>query len=361
MEPVSLLNIPIDSLIRIISWMPSDQVGGAVCACKAFCEAAATASDQIASELGMAPPLVRPGEGVSWRLHFIQRTSASRSTLASGSYHTLMATGEGLLLSWGGGEDIDDDEGLHILEGNNEGDSEGETDETDILQVLGHLGHGSPVGKSILIPTPVSALSEFRVVAVSIGGGGDINGLAVTACFSLAVTACGQAFSWGSGMFGQLGHGDNSDQLKPRAIEALGSKVLDATCGSYNGLALLATGEVFSWGKGAVGHPTSLGVEIGMDAIELFQMELFQMESNKGSRTFALLPRRIEGLAHERAVVIHGGGDHSNSSLAVSCPESEPTAESVPIGGAAGPIPDSNPLPNPCQLKELPGPLVRAP
>ena len=38
---------------------------------------------------------------------------------------------------------------------------------------------------------------------------------------SLAVTDCGEVFSWGDGDYGKLGHGNNDRQKRPKQIMAL--------------------------------------------------------------------------------------------------------------------------------------------
>ena len=59
-------------------------------------------------------------------------------------------------------------------------------------------------------PKKVEALSGQRVVAASVG-----------AYHSIALTADGDAFAWGQGDGGRLGHGeDESNQLLPKKVEA---------------------------------------------------------------------------------------------------------------------------------------------
>ena len=106
-------------------------------------------------------------------------------------------------------------------------------------------------------------LAERRVVAVSAGSQ-----------HSLAVTADGAVWSWGFGGLGQLGHGDQQNQLLPKKIEALaGQRVLAVSAGQSHSIAITADGAVSSWGLGGFG---CLG---------------------HGDEQSQLLPKKIEGRA----------------------------------------------------------------
>ena len=108
----------------------------------------------------------------------------------------------------------------------------------------GRLGHGDEEG--LMVPRPVAALQGERVSAIAAGGE-----------HSLVVTTHGQVFSFGSGSFGQLGHGDLQQQLTPHLVAALaGVRVLAVQAGALHSLALSDHGAVFSWGLGAQGQRT---------------------------------------------------------------------------------------------------------
>ena len=103
------------------------------------------------------------------------------------------------------------------------------------------LGHGDQQDQ--LLPKKVEAFAGRCVVAVSAGGG-----------HSLAITTDGAVWSWGWGDDGRLGHGDQQRQLLPKKVEAFaGRRVIAATAGLAQNLALTADDAVFTWGEGGHG------------------------------------------------------------------------------------------------------------
>ena len=113
-------------------------------------------------------------------------------------------------------------------------------------------------------------LAEQRVVAVSAAPN-----------HSLAITADGAVWSWGVGDDGQLGHGDQQNQLLPKKVEALvGQRVVAVSAGTAVSLAITADGAVWSWGYG---HQGRLG---------------------HGNQQHQLLPKKIEAFAGRRVVAV---------------------------------------------------------
>ena len=107
----------------------------------------------------------------------------------------------------------------------------------------------------------MGAFAGRRVVAVSAG-----------ADHSLAITADGAVWSWGGGVSGKLGHGDQQDQLLPKKIEAFaGRRVVAVSAGREHSLATTADGAVFTWGKGecgCLGHGEDLSDQLLPKKIE---------------------------------------------------------------------------------------------
>ena len=70
----------------------------------------------------------------------------------------------------------------------------------------------------------------------------------------------GKLYTWGSGDYGRLGHGDNHSQKQPKLVEILREKdVRKFACGSRHVLALGSDGAVYGWG---CGNDARLGLEL---------------------------------------------------------------------------------------------------
>ena len=77
--------------------------------------------------------------------------------------------------------------------------------------------------------------------------------------FICALTTEKKLFSWGEGMYGQLGHGDKEFRGQPTLIAALADReTVMVACGGAHTVSLDSTGSVFTWGaaaSGQLGHP----------------------------------------------------------------------------------------------------------
>ena len=145
--------------------------------------------------------------------------------VSAGGMHSLALTSDGSVCSWGDGND-------------------------------GRLGHGDREGQ--LLPKKIEALAGQRVVAVSAG-----------AWHSLALTSDGAVWSWGDGDGGQLGHGDEQQQLLPKKVEGFAGEGA-VSAGTYHSIAI-ADGAVFTWGggdDGRLGHGEDLSNQLLPKKIE---------------------------------------------------------------------------------------------
>ena len=127
--------------------------------------------------------------------------------VSSGQFHAACLDSEGRVYTWGWG-------------------------------VHGQLGHGGV--EDGLSPRVVTTLRRHRVVGVSCGY-----------AHTVALTSKGHVFTWGCGLFGQLGTGDTDKHVRPVRVrmEAVGSgRVTRVTAGYFHNIAIMDTGEVVTWG-----------------------------------------------------------------------------------------------------------------
>ncbi|KAI8830380.1 hypothetical protein BJ741DRAFT_712136 [Chytriomyces cf. hyalinus JEL632] len=122
----------------------------------------------------------------------------------------------------------------------------------------GQLGRSNP--RRIVSPVRVDALELFNTIGVSCGDS-----------FTVVVTSCGKALSFGSNTFHQLGHSfDKSQSAKPKLVRYLPSnpisgdsatmpKVVSVSCGSKHTLLLTRSGSVWAFGDNS-------GGQIGMES-----------------------------------------------------------------------------------------------
>lgn len=77
----------------------------------------------------------------------------------------------------------------------------------------------------------------------------------------MVLTSDRKVFSWGSGEYGVLGHGNESGINKPQLIkELVEDEVIFIACGEFNSGAINSAGKLFLWGNGKFGK-LGLGTE----------------------------------------------------------------------------------------------------
>lgn len=70
----------------------------------------------------------------------------------------------------------------------------------------------------------------------------------------MVLTGEGEVYTWGRGDDGRLGHGDNGWKYVPRLTHSLtGQIITHVTCGSYHTAAVSRNGDLFTWGGGMYG------------------------------------------------------------------------------------------------------------
>lgn len=134
--------------------------------------------------------------------------------IACGSGHTVVLTTEGEVYTWGRGDD-------------------------------GRLGHGDNGWK--YVPRITQSLSGHVVVQVTCGS-----------YHTAAISSNGDLFTWGGGMYGKLGHSNESGQATPKRVEGLvGLTVSQVACGSRHTAVITTQGSIYTWGdkeNGVAGH-----------------------------------------------------------------------------------------------------------
>ena len=126
--------------------------------------------------------------------------------VSSGQFHSACLDSEGRVYTWGWG-------------------------------VHGQLGHGGC--DDVLSPQVVTSLRRHRVIQVSCGY-----------AHTVALTSKGHVFSWGCGLFGQLGSGHTGKHVRPVRVrvESGWGRVGKITAGYFHNIALMETGVVVTWG-----------------------------------------------------------------------------------------------------------------
>ncbi|MBI3795231.1 MAG: RCC1 repeat-containing protein [Nitrospinae bacterium] len=117
----------------------------------------------------------------------------------------------------------------------------------------GQLGDGQTLSRSSLAQVGKalsnSAFNSTKSTAVSCGG-----------AHTVALTASGTAWAWGSNGFGQIGDGTNTDKLSPVQVQNTSdpsgylTNVVAVSAGYQHTLALTASGTVWAWGSNASGQ-----------------------------------------------------------------------------------------------------------
>ncbi|KAL5990576.1 hypothetical protein ACLOJK_011478 [Asimina triloba] len=105
----------------------------------------------------------------------------------------------------------------------------------------------------VLLPRPL----ESNVVL-------DVQQIACGVRHAALVTRQGEVFTWGDESGGRLGHGIDTDYVRPQLIEPLAVCNMEyVACGEYHTCAVSTSGDLFSWGDGTynagvLGHGTDV-------------------------------------------------------------------------------------------------------
>ncbi|KAG1707407.1 hypothetical protein DVH05_026612 [Phytophthora capsici] len=85
---------------------------------------------------------------------------------------------------------------------------------------------------------------------------------------SALISTSGEVFTFGWGLYNQLGHGSTQNTFKPKAVSALqglDSEIVQVACGNWHTTALTESGDLYSWGwgkDGQLGHEPSIETQV---------------------------------------------------------------------------------------------------
>ena len=89
-------------------------------------------------------------------------------------------------------------------------------------------------------PTLIESLSNESIIKIAAGNN-----------HSMAITELGELYTWGEGIYGQLGHGINNNEQYPKKVEYFCNKfkIIDCKGGATHTVALTEEGYLFGWGQ----------------------------------------------------------------------------------------------------------------
>ena len=209
------------------------------------------------SSLVPVPALIPPGDVVT--------------AVAAGCHHALALTADGQVLAWG-------------------------------KNLLGSVGTGRATDAPVLTPTRVRLPHGTHVIAIAAGYD-----------TSVAVTATGAVWTWGTGQFGQLGNGT---QGGPGTISAApvrvplpaGVKGRAVATGTGDDYLLTTTGQVWAWGGNGL-RELGAGLKTGIATRPV------QVLLPAGTRVASLAAGCDFVLARTTAGSVFGWGDNHSREL----------------------------------------------
>jgi alpha-tubulin suppressor-like RCC1 family protein len=121
----------------------------------------------------------------------------------------------------------------------------------------GQLGRGDEENQYVPRRVPAAGFNGEQIVMVAAGDK-----------HTAALSEAGHVFTWGFGEYGQLGHGNNENQLAPQKVEAgrfalegesygQREKIVFIAAGGFHTVAVTARGGLYTWGWndfGQLGH-----------------------------------------------------------------------------------------------------------
>jgi alpha-tubulin suppressor-like RCC1 family protein len=172
--------------------------------------------------------------------------------VACGERHTAAVVQDGSVWTFGGGEHVEDD--------NEEEEEEFTWPHHPPGPTKGQLGTGDEQPRPT--PTRLSTQMFGSVPAVMAACGAE---------HTIVLNADGEVFCFGEGEQGQLGLGDKKNKLEPTQLSPErfgGVKIVMVAAGAFHSVALTQEGTVFTWGSGIWGQLGHTPQKIAWSAAE---------------------------------------------------------------------------------------------
>eukprot|EP00727_Mastigamoeba_balamuthi_P013503 m51a1_g8776 putative uvb-resistance 8 (431) ;mRNA; f:177876-179651 len=110
-------------------------------------------------------------------------------------------------------------------------------------------------GKKVVEGDPAASRGFMQVINTFVGLKKRVASVSCGTDHALAVLASGELYTWGDNCHGQLGLGDLQNRNRPELVSFFaGKKITRIACGCHHTIALLDTREVFSWGYNSEGE-----------------------------------------------------------------------------------------------------------
>ena len=163
----------------------------------------------------------------------------------------------------------------------------------------GKLGLGEDTSTRVeptLVPLASSLPVPVRVTFVSCGHS-----------HTAFVCSAGDLYTFGLGLYGQLGHGSLRSETSPRHVEVVGGSAMSVSCGGLHTLALRADGVALSCGFNEAGR---LGRVLAADGSPA-SIAASSATSASSEPAAAVCAERLAPLHLEAVVAVSAGGAHS--------------------------------------------------
>ncbi len=182
----------------------------------------------------------------------------------------------------------------------------------------GQIGIGSIGGApttGITVPTTVQAPAGVAFASITAGG-----------AFTVGLATTGQVYAWGANSVGQLGDGTTNGETTPVAVALPPATVTAVASGSAHSLALTAAGAIYAWGSNTSGQ---LGTGTAAAA-----STPVAVAAPAGVTFTAIAAGGDHSLALSSTGVVYGWGANDRGQLGdgTTVPAATPVAVTPPVG-----------------------------